>query len=148
MGMCVCGVRAEEGGKLCERCASLQILGLDARATHDETRAAYRVLARALQGDQFQEDETLREAAATTDTGKMEAFYAGWITRLVKLVRENIDQLDETGEAAQLLRELIDDGNGQAETRMRSLLEQLLHRHQGLMLMCKDRFVQQVPTYR
>lgn len=64
MGVCVCGERTEEGAKLCERCASLQILGLDARATHDEIRAAYRVLAKALQGDQFQEDETLREAAA------------------------------------------------------------------------------------
>lgn len=82
-------------------------------------------------------ESVLREyyALKGADASKRETFFATWTTRLVKRVRENINQLggagdqeDEEGEATQLLRELIDDSDGQAETRMRSLLEQLLRK--------------------
>lgn len=60
---CLCGKPAEVNGVLCSRCAALQVLELNPRATEKQIKNAYRILAKVWHPDRFQGDKSLREAA-------------------------------------------------------------------------------------
>jgi curved DNA-binding protein CbpA len=63
MDFCVCGETAEDASGRCSRCAALQVLGLEAKATGEEIRAAHRLLVQVWHPDRFQANAKLKAAA-------------------------------------------------------------------------------------
>jgi hypothetical protein len=59
----MCGKPADTFGGQCERCASLQVLGLGMNALSDEIENAYLTLVKVWHPDRFQSDQKLRSAA-------------------------------------------------------------------------------------
>ena len=60
---CACGKLAETFGGQCDRCASLQMLGLDTHASLEEIETTYRTLVKVWHPDRFPTDPKLRYAA-------------------------------------------------------------------------------------
>lgn len=60
---CACGSEAETFGGLCDRCASLQMLGLGANATPEEIENTYVTLVKVWHPDRFAHDMKLRRDA-------------------------------------------------------------------------------------
>jgi hypothetical protein len=63
MNTCSCRNSVEDQDLLCSRCPSLRILGLEANATGDEIKAAYRMLVKVWHPDRFQNDSNIKEVA-------------------------------------------------------------------------------------
>lgn len=63
MVLCSCGQFTEEGTTLCPRCEALHVLGLGMEAVENEIRSAYRLLSKAWQPGNFEDDPNLKEAA-------------------------------------------------------------------------------------
>jgi len=61
--LCACGMIAETFGGLCDRCASLQALGLDSQATSDQIENTYMTLVKVWHPDRFAHDQRLRKDA-------------------------------------------------------------------------------------
>src|SRR4051794_35062634 len=61
--LCACGMVAETFGGLCDRCASLQTLGLTPYATTDEIEDTYRTLVKVWHPDRFTHDPKLGKDA-------------------------------------------------------------------------------------
>jgi DnaJ domain len=61
--LCACGSVADTFGGLCDRCASLQTLGLTPHATTDEIEDTYRTLVKVWHPDRFAHDPRLRNDA-------------------------------------------------------------------------------------
>lgn len=61
--LCACGMVADTFGGLCDRCASLQTLGLTPHATTDEIEDTYRTLVKVWHPDRFAHDPRLRNDA-------------------------------------------------------------------------------------
>jgi hypothetical protein len=59
----MCGKPADTFGGQCERCASLQVLGLGMNASEEEIESAYLTLVKVWHPDRFQSDQKLRSAA-------------------------------------------------------------------------------------
>jgi len=60
---CVCGNPAQTFGGQCDRCASLQMLGLESHASPEQIEDTYRTLVKVWHPDRFPTDPTLRHAA-------------------------------------------------------------------------------------
>lgn len=58
--LCACGMTADTFGGLCDRCVSLQTLGLGAHATSDEIENTFLTLVKVWHPDRFAHDPTLR----------------------------------------------------------------------------------------
>jgi hypothetical protein len=63
MAQCNCGWQLRDPDKLCPRCAALQTLGLEHRASRNEIRDAYRVMVKVWHPDRFSYDAKLRSKA-------------------------------------------------------------------------------------
>jgi len=63
MTLCVCGKPAETFGGMCDRCASLQMLGLTKHASPEEIENAYLTLVKVWHPDRFPADPKLRQEA-------------------------------------------------------------------------------------
>jgi hypothetical protein len=63
MVLCSCGQFTEDGTTQCSRCEALQVLGLGVAALEPEIRSAYRLLSKAWQPKNFQDDPKLKESA-------------------------------------------------------------------------------------
>jgi len=63
MMFCACGNPAETFGGQCDRCASLQMIGLDPKATPQEIESAYHTLVKVWHPDRFLHDPKLRAEA-------------------------------------------------------------------------------------
>lgn len=63
MGLCVCGITADNSSTLCSRCSALQTLDLKLGATADEIKAAYHLLVKVWHPDRFANDARLKQAA-------------------------------------------------------------------------------------
>ena len=61
--ICACGRLAETFGGQCDRCASLQMLGLDSYASQEQIESSYRTLVKVWHPDRFSSDPALRLAA-------------------------------------------------------------------------------------
>jgi len=61
--LCACGMVAETFGGLCDRCASLQTLGLTSQASSEEIENTYRTLVKVWHPDRFAHDPRLRKEA-------------------------------------------------------------------------------------
>lgn len=61
--LCTCGMPADTFGGLCDRCASLQLMGLGTGATPDEIENTYRTLVKVWHPDRFAHDPKLRKDA-------------------------------------------------------------------------------------
>ena len=61
--LCACGMVAETFGGLCDRCASLQTLGLTPHATTEEIEDTYHTLVKVWHPDRFAHDPRLRNDA-------------------------------------------------------------------------------------
>ena len=61
--LCACGMVAETFGGLCDRCASLQALGLEKHASPDDIENTYRTLVKVWHPDRFVHDPKLRKDA-------------------------------------------------------------------------------------
>lgn len=63
MSFCACGETAEDRSAQCARCAALQLLELQPRATQEQIKAAYHLLVKVWHPDRFQSDKNLKTAA-------------------------------------------------------------------------------------
>jgi len=61
--LCACGMVADTFGGMCDRCASLQALGLGTNATPEEIESTYRTLVRVWHPDRFTHDPRLSRDA-------------------------------------------------------------------------------------
>jgi len=61
--LCACGMVADTFGGMCDRCVSLQVLGLRSDATTDEIEETYRTLVKVWHPDRFAHDARLRKDA-------------------------------------------------------------------------------------
>lgn len=61
--LCTCGMVADTFGGLCDRCASLQILGLGTHATSEEIENSYMTLVKVWHPDRFAHDPRLHKDA-------------------------------------------------------------------------------------
>jgi hypothetical protein len=63
MSICTCGNPSDSFGGLCDRCISLQALGLASSATPQQIESAYRTLVKVWHPDRFPTDQKLRAIA-------------------------------------------------------------------------------------
>lgn len=63
MNTCMCGDLVRPGSVRCPRCAALAVLGLEADATENEIRSAYRTLVKVWHPDRLESDGKLKGAA-------------------------------------------------------------------------------------
>jgi curved DNA-binding protein CbpA len=63
MTLCACGKPADTFGGMCDRCASLQMLGLDRHALPEEIESTYLTLVKVWHPDRFPSDSDLRRTA-------------------------------------------------------------------------------------
>jgi len=75
MNICACGNPADSKGSRCDRCAALQTLGLEADATAEQIKDAYRLLVKVWHPDRFQNDRKLKDETEN----KLKAINAAYV---------------------------------------------------------------------
>jgi len=75
MNTCSCGMLVDAKYMLCPRCEATQVLGVKGDAAETEIRSAYHLLAKALDPENFKDDQKLKEGAESKLKNVNTAFY-------------------------------------------------------------------------